>query len=388
MATPSQLAVKFDGILKAIRTKISSKLDATAQATDSAKLGGKTLAEVKSAVVQESLGTVNGRRGELPFFKEEGTPMSFVSGEVLLKFRMADNDDAINALKAETVSFADVYNTWQRISHGNNLQFPNNVAEMNSWAYDSATDSASSTVNSGSLIGLIGLDRFEEYTFETIMKSTGGDDDTIGMCAAFKRANGREYTLTVLVSGGGMLPAGNYDETKTPVIWCGVNYNQGAANGAVPLWSQELGIPRQTWAAAGPLQAGIKVKVVRKKTNQLEITATQADGTPWPNPIFATVDIPVMFQSPCQIGYIAVSQPAATWKNLQVPVAKRDIIDSRDKTVWRWNATTSSWVNAGKFTNPDVMTPGRLYKNTVAPYWSYYLDFEGSLLVLGGPGVL
>ncbi|MNP82972.1 hypothetical protein D3C76_1817660 [compost metagenome] len=47
------------------------------------------------------------------------------------------------------------------------------------------------------------------------------------------------------------------------------------------------------------------------------------------------------------------------------------------------------WVSAGKMSNPDVMTPGRIYKNIVGPgYAAYYLDFAGNLVTLGVPGVL
>ena len=122
MATPSQLGVKFDALLKAINTKIAGKLGSTARAADSSKLEGRTLAQVKSDVVSDTLGGVNGRRGEMAFFKEEGTPMSFMAGEMLTKFRLASDDATIDTMKNETVSFADVYNNWQRISHSNNLQ--------------------------------------------------------------------------------------------------------------------------------------------------------------------------------------------------------------------------------------------------------------------------
>lgn len=388
MATPTQLSAKFAAIFTGISNKVASKLNVTGKAADTAKLEGKTLAQVLAATVTENLGHVNGRRGELAFFSQDGSAMAFESGEMLSQLRMASDDATINTLKSATISFADVFNKWGRISHSNQLIFPHNVTEMNSWSYDQPTDSVLSTVNSGTMIGLISPDRFDTYTFETTFKSNNGDDDTIGVCAAFKKVGAREYTVAVMASPRGMNPDGSYGSVGPARIWCVVNANQGAANGMAVLWEQDLGIPISAWNAGDAL-AGVRVKLVRKAGGLLEITSTRADGSPWPNPVFTTVTLPVMFRSKCSIGYLAISQPSSTWINYQVPTAKLDIIDTRDSTVWRWNNTIGTWVNAGKATDPAVLTPGRLYKNIIGPgFGAYYLDFEGNFLTLGVPGVL
>ncbi|MNF02430.1 hypothetical protein D3C80_2015710 [compost metagenome] len=87
----------------------------------------------------------------------------------------------------------------------------------------------------------------------------------------------------------------------------------------------------------------------------------------------------------CPIGYVAISQPGATWQNVKLPTSKRDIIDTRDLTVWRY--INNNWVNAGKANNPDVLSPGRLYKNTEGNMAAYYLDFEGNFVTLGVPSI-
>lgn len=381
MATPAQLAAKLGTLLTAIKTKLNGKLDATARAADSSKLEGFTLAQVQAKTVSETLIGVNGRRGEAAFFGQEGTPMALAGGELLNKMRMASDDSTIATLKTDMVSFADVFNNWLRISHGGNKVYPNTPSELSSWAYDSATDKISSTINSVSLIGLIGPDRFDDYTFETIFTSTASDDDTIGMCLAFKKANGMEHTLNVLVSPGGNPPQGGGSTTQLPVIWVSVNFNQGVANGQQVLWSQELGLPRSGWNGGAAVAAGVRVKAVRKKTGIIEITCTRADGSAWPTPVFATINIPALFLSPCQIGYMACSQDAATWSNITVPTSRRDIIDTRDLTVWRF--TNNVWANAGKANDPNVLMPGRMYKNTEGDKAAYYLDFEGNFITLG-----
>lgn len=388
MGTPTQLSGKMDTLFKAIKTKVATKLDAAAKAADSAKLEGKTLAQVKAQTVTENLGHVNGRRGELAFFNQDGSPMALEGGEMLTQLRMASDDATLTTLKSATVSFSDIFNKWGRISHSSQLIFPHNVTEMNSWSYDQANDAVLSTVNSGTMIGLISPDRFDTYTFETTFKSSNGDDDTIGMCAAFKKVGTREYTVCVMASPRGMNPDGSYGTVGPPRIWCVVNANQGVNNGMVVLWQQDLGVPISAWNN-GDAAAGVRVKLTRKASGVLEITSTRADGSAWPNPVFATVQLPVMFQSKCSIGYLAISQPASTWINYQIPTAKTDIIDTRDLSVWRWNNTSGSWVNAGKVNNPAVLIPGRLYKNTVGPdFGAYYLDFDGNLITIGIPSVL
>jgi hypothetical protein len=388
MATPSQLAVKFDGILKAIRTKISSKLDATAQAADAAMLGGKTLAQVQAAVVQENLGQINGRKGELPFFGEEGTPMSFVSGELLTKIRMAADDTAIANLKSSTVSFDTVYNKWSRFSHGTNGLFPSVPAELDGWSYDSATDSIASTINSVSVIGIVSQDRFDSYEFETIMKSNNNDDDGIGMVLAFKKVGDKEHTVTVMVSGGGMNALGQVANGQTPKLLVIVNQGQTTAQGQQVLAVKELGIPAQGFNGAD-LAPGIKLNAKRSVSGLIEITCTRADGSAWPNAVAWSGSLPALFLSKCAVGYASVSQPAASWKNNKLPTSKADIVDTRDLTVWRWNNTSGTWVNAGKANNSAVLPPGRLYKNTEGPnYTAYYLDFEGNFIALGSPAVL
>ncbi len=388
MATPTQLSARANALFVAIRNKISSKLDATATAVNSLKLEGKTLSQVRKEVISEELGQINGRKGDTVFFGEEGTPMSLVGGELLTKVRMAATDTAITNLKSTEQSFQEIFDTWLRTSHNTTLNFPANVAESNSWSYSADTDSISSTINSVTLTGLMSPYQFDEYVFETVMKSTGADDDIIGVCAAFKKVGSREHTITVTVTAGGMLPSGA-GGTPEPTIFVTVNAAQSVANGYQVLWSQGLGVPRAMFNAGPDFPSGIRVKIKRTLAGILEISSTRADGTPWPTPVFKSIELPTLFKSKCSIGYVAMSQPSATWENITVPTIKTDIIDTRTMTVWKWNNSASTWTDAGKVDDNTVMIPGRFYKNTEGPdYYTYYLDQEGELIAVGKPGIL
>lgn len=384
MASIATLSARLDALLVGIRDALAEKLGATATAVNSTLLGGKTAAQIRADVLSQELGNVIGRPGEFAIFSEESVPAALRASPLLKTVRLAADDTAINNLKAATVSFSEVFDKWKRISHGNNLVFPHTPSELNSWSYDSGTDRISSTTNSASLIGIISNDRFDSYEFEVVLRSTAADDDGIGVCAAFKQVGEREHTLSVMVDGGGLNEdtVVNGNVAKLMVV---VNYNQGVANGRVTLANLPLGIPNQLWTGAD-LAAGVRVMVKRTLANVLEVTCTRADGSAWPNPISWSGAIPALFQNKCPIGYLAISQAGASFENIEIPTSKDDIVDTRDTTVWSW--VNDTWVNNGQYTtNPSAMQRGLFYKDTVG-FGSYYLDLDGDMYKMGGPGTL
>lgn len=385
MASVLQLTTSLRNLLQSIHNTIAGKLDAAGTAANASKLDGSTKIQIQQEVVSSNLGHVSGRPGELPFFTTEGVPMALAAGELVKKIKMVSTTAEIDTLKSGTVPFSDIFNKWTRISHGANLVFPNNAAELDGWSYDAGTDRISSTINSASLIGIISTDRFDAFDFETIMKSTNADDDGIGMCLAFKKIGDREYTLSAMVDGGGL----NEDTVvngNVPKLMVVVNYNQGTVNGRVTLANLPLGIPAQGWTGTD-LAAGVRVQATRTAAGQISIVCTRATGAAWPNVVQWTGPVPELFKGQCAIGYVALSQAAATWQNVKLPTAKLDIIDKRDLTVWRWDGT--AWINAGKANVSTVLPPGRIYKNTEGPgFEALYLDHDGTFLTLGNAGIM
>ncbi|MCY1335052.1 hypothetical protein D9M68_18520 [compost metagenome] len=384
MASISALSAKLDTLLKRLHSTFTGKLDVDAQAADSALLAGKTAAEVRADVISNELATINGRSGEVAVFNQEGVAMSIKAMPMLKTIRMANDDTAIDGLKAATVSFADVFNSWGRFSHDATLVSPANAGELAGWAYDEPSDTISSTINSATYIGLISKDRFETYNFETILRSNAADDDLIGVVLAYKKIGEVEHTISLLIDGGGVIPgvAGvpNNDVPKATVM---IDYPRGS--GTV-LYQQPLGLIKQVWNTGAELSLGVRLLAKRKIDGTFEIECTKADGSAWPNPIYWTGEIPDIFKSACPIGYSALSQAGATWENIQVPTAKSDIVDKRDTTVWKWNG--SAWVNGGQFaTDPTALQRGLFYKDTVG-FSSYFLDLEGDLYLMGSPGTL
>ena len=391
MGKIAELAARFQALLTKIHTSVASKLDATATAVNSDKLEGKTLSEVRTLSSSDALAQVatddaprKGLRGEVAYFDQDNSPMAIKGMPLLKTVNLVASDTDVATAKAATVPFSEIFNKWRRISHGTSGIFPANESELTGWAYDAGTDTVSSTINSATVIGLISNDRFEEYVFETIMKSNNSDDDGVGFCLAFNKVGDREHAFIAMIDGGGLASDGSIPNGNVPKLVIAVNYGQGAAWGHQVIAELPFGLAAQGWTGAD-FSAGVKVNAKRLNTGMFEITCTRANGSPWPTPVYWIGNIPEQFSGPCAIGLVAYSQPGASWEITQMPTIKRDIIDTRTMDVWRWNG--NAWVVAGSLSDPDVMMPGRIYKNTFAPpYTSFYLDHDGSTYVLGGPG--
>lgn len=391
MGKIAELAAKFQTLLTKIHTAVASKLDATATAVNSDKLEGKSLSEVRSLSSADAVSQVasddaprKGLRGEIAYFNEDNSPMAIKGMPLLKTVNLVASDADVATAKAATVPFSEIFNKWRRISHSPSGIFPANESELSGWSYDSVTDTVSSTINSATVIGLISNDRFGEYVFETIMKSTDADNDGVGFCLAFNKVGDREHTLIAMIDSGGLAGDGSIPNGDVPKLVLAVNYGQGASWGHQVIAQLPFGLAGQGWTGVD-FAAGVKLIVKRMSVGMLEITCTRADGSPWPTPVYWTGEIPEQFSGPCAIGLVAFSQAGSSWEITQMPTIKRDIIDTRTMDVWRWNG--NAWVIAGNLSDPDVMMPGRIYKNTfAAPYLSFYLDHDGSTYVLGGPG--
>ena len=385
----SVLATKLEAVLAKIHTAISAKLDAEDQAADSLLLEGKSAAEVRADVISNELMTINGRPGEFAIFNEEGVPMALRPTQLLNKIRMVNDDATIDSLKSSSISFSTIFNEWSRISHGSGLASPATPSELTAWMYDDVNDRVVCTANTVSMVGFISKDRFEEYIFETIVKSTNADDDVVGIVLAYKKVGDIEHTLTLLIDAGG-LAANSTGITNGNLPKATVAYNFprtiGIANGTQILYQQAMGIPAQSWGAGADLSAGLKIIAKRKVDKTFEIQVTRVDDSPLPTPIYWTGPIPDLFANACSIGYVAMSQQDSTWQNIRVPLSKEDVIDTRDTTVWKF--VNDVWVNNGQFaTDPNALQRGLFYKDTVG-YGSYFLDLEGDLYKMGGPGTL
>lgn len=356
-----------------IQRAVGRKLDLTGTAANSLKLGGKTFAELTA--------TTQGQSGELLFVDKDNVSMSFDPSSLVTEFRKASTPEALARMKSDQLLMADVFNNWKRISHASNGTFPAVPAELTGWTYDPVNDKVISTINSNTMIGLVSPYSFNEYTFDVVLSSTADDDDGMGLILAFKRVDGKEHTLCVMLHTGGMIWDTGNSATIMPGVYIGVNALQQVSQGRVLLFEKLLGTPRGNFRDA-PYTNGIRIKAVRTLAGQITVQVMQPDGSNWPSgEIKWTAQLPDLFKSECPVGYFAVSQSGTSFKNLVVPTSKSDIVDTRDYNVNRWNNTTQAWGIAGK--SSAILPKGRLYKNTEAPYDTAFLSLEGEFISVG-----
>lgn len=120
---------------------------------------------------------------------------------------VCESAEEVAKCKNSRPSMQDLFLRYSRISHSalttvpdivtNPGGYPAAPSELLSWEYKKNENLIYNTTNSASFIGLISPDKYTEYDFDVIVKSTNNDDDVIGVIAAFaKDAQGKEHTLS------------------------------------------------------------------------------------------------------------------------------------------------------------------------------------------------
>lgn len=104
-----------------------------------------------------------------------------------------------------TIGQAAIFNAWDRFSHSGQVNYPANAGEMATWAYDSASGTISSTINSATYIGFVSSDEYSDYVIQSKITSNNADNDRLGVVIAFLKDSaglygtaGREYTLSAI----------------------------------------------------------------------------------------------------------------------------------------------------------------------------------------------
>ena len=221
-----------------------------------------------------------------------------------------ENKSLVNAITVTT--FADVYNTWYRFSHNGSGTYPANATEVNNWTYDAATDSIKSTIDSGTFIGFVSIDKFGDYEFDTKLSSTENDDDYIGVVIGFYKdpTTGKEYTLSVIRNAN---LGSNYPSATT------VRYN-GFQGDAWTMYSGGIVPAASNWSGVG----STRVRVVRTgDVFKIEVYGfTNLEGDRLIDSL--TVDLNsdarlAVFKGTTRVGYCCQSQNNAIFANIIRP---------------------------------------------------------------------
>ena len=227
-----------------------------------------------------------------------------------------ENKAAVSTIVVPT--FSDVFNNWKRISHAGSNTFPANASELSAWVYDSANDVIKCTQNTNTWVGFVSPDTFADYTFETKLSSTDGDDDAIGVIIGFVTdSNGIEHALVAYRTlDGSSSPKKGYTFA--------VEYNPGrtAAGYAVQVIERAGGSVNYGWNTAGTC----RIRVVRKGTKFTVyfygLTGVAAEGDVLVHTTefdTANYSFASLFSGPTKVGYLAQSQNQSSYKNIIRP---------------------------------------------------------------------
>lgn len=209
-------------------------------------------------------------------------------------------------------NFSTVFDTWYRFSHSASNVFPASASELSAWAFDSATDTIKCTINSNTFIGFVNNVGMGDYRFETILSSTDGDDDVIGIVIGFYKdpTTGKEHTLSAFRTLCGTTPSRTHSMD--------IVYNAFQADQQV-LWQGGNNVALG-WNAAGTCRIACIRKGTAWTVDFYGHTAVEGDVLLKS----ATVDIadfPVLevFRGETRFGYCAQSQNSSSYKNVRRP---------------------------------------------------------------------
>lgn len=357
-----------------------------------ANYGDYVKGQVKA--VNDTLDPVKGAKGNALFFTKDQSRMAIAGDDLLKKITLVHSDAEMDQAKGASVDFASVFNSWKRISHTGVAARPAVEAELQTWAYDAATNKIKNLTNSASMIGLISPEKYGDYVFEVDVSSGNADDDLVGLIAAYAEVDGIGHTLNVWRTCGGMgfklftvaynYPTGAlYDQKDLGSKHGGLKWSDGVVDD-----SRAMTIPQdyiKGWNAQG---TGCRIRVVRQGDILTIDTSNMNENNVYVPTARVVVDLasdPLLakFKGAAQIGYAAYSQADSTWSVLQAPSTKYNILDSRNNHVWVWQ--NGVWVDSG-YVSDATLVKNRLYKNTLNGA-SYYCDSNGQFILLGSPGL-
>lgn len=280
------------------------------------------------------------------------------------------------------IKFKDVFNSWKRIAL-NGLNPNASPEELDTWSFDDATDTVHCTVNSVSTVGFISPNAYDHYTFEVDISSENGDDDAIGLCLAYVGEGTQAYSLCLYRQGSSNVqPSG-----PGPVAPFALVYQPGVAN--LPGYDKNLrrvagvvgnltycdgvaippeGITTNSGHGGWDTMGVVRLKVVREG-NLITCQTSKGRGDVSYDPANQFVidlnssDDLRKFIPPCRVGFIAYSQPNASFKSLLQPGVNDQIIDARNNSVWTYDGT--KWNNVPFTAENAPVKEGRIYKNAI-----------------------
>ena len=307
---------------------------------------------------------IRGSKGEIVYHNGNNVFTQTLMNEGMV----VTNEEELEKCKNNIPSFNEVFNKWTKFSHqnGNDNAIP---SEISAWVYDSTNDTIRQPLNTNSYVGFVSPNTYSAYDITVRLYSTGGDNDTIGLVAAFATdSSGKQHTLSFLRSPGG-----------TSGKWmCKVDYCTFAMNST--LYNQITLVDKSStsngdsanWNST-TIGTGSIVNI-KRNGNIISGMCSQFNSNELDENTLITIDLdelsatyPVLnnFKGSSSWGYGSFSQPNSMYENLSVTDSNGYILDILNNNVLKYNSKTSAWEEIVNLTPIDAMGIGRLSYNKI-----------------------
>jgi hypothetical protein len=294
---------------------------------------------------------VTGSEGEVLYHNGSDVFTQFVMSDGYV----AETADDLALCKNFRPSFKDIFETWYQFSHLNGTDHAGVYGTNGDyyWVYDDQTERIRETRNSNTYTGYVSPRSYSNYDVTVRCFSTDGDDDTIGLVAAFaKDANGREHTLSFLRTPGGTVSSGN-GRWFAVLDYSQFTISNNSATGQTVLAVKEYAFPpKRGWNYSDPnynppidMRPGTIIRMVRNgnvftaKCSQFGSNILDPNST-------ITIDLdqlsdsyPVLslFKGSASWGYSCMSQTNSQYENISVTDPSALIFDTLNNQVWSYD---------------------------------------------------
>ena len=288
--------------------------------------------------------------------------------QILNEGFVCPTEEDVNICKNNSPSFSDVFNTWKKFSHlnGNDNAI---TSEINAWTYDSGKDTIIQPLNTSSYVGFISPKSYSSYDITVRCYSTGTDNDTIGLVAAFATdSNNKQHTLSFLRSPGG-----------TSASWvCLLDYNNFALTSTS--YGQTMIVNKSSSTTSNnsnwnttTIGTGTVINMTRNG-NILSAVCSQFNSSVLDEKTRINVDLDELsatyptlslFKGSSPWGYSNFSQPNSMYENIAVTDPDGYIFDIPNNKVLRYDNSKKDWTTVSGQTPISSLGAGRLSYNKI-----------------------
>ena len=367
LTNDSNFITNNDIVGKADKSEIPTK---TSQLTNDSNfitnndINGKADKSYVDEKLSKKQDIITGNSGEVVYHNGSNV----FTQQILNEGFVCPTEEDVNICKNNSPSFSDVFNTWKKFSHLNGND--NAIAsEINAWTYDSGKDTIIQPLNTSSYVGFISPKSYSSYDITVRCYSTGSDNDTIGLVAAFATdSNNKQHTLSFLRSPGG-----------TSASWvCLLDYNNFALTSTS--YGQTMIVNKSSSTTSNnsnwnttTIGTGTVINMTRNG-NILSAVCSQFNSSVLDENTRINVDLDELsatyptlslFKGSSPWGYSNFSQPNSMYENIAVTDPDGYIFDIPNNKVLRYDNSKKDWTTVSGQTPISSLGAGRLSYNKI-----------------------